>query len=92
MVTRKKVGQVTVEEKKEIQQLFERRNGLNELARIVTTDNTELYEKLVKDLGETGTRFQQWWDRMAQKYNWESCDNGNWEIDFDTCDIYLVTE
>jgi hypothetical protein len=92
MVTRKKVGQVTVEEKKEIQQLFERRNGLNELARIVTTDNSELYEKLVKDLGETGTRFQQWWDRMAQKYNWESCDNGNWEIDFDTCDIYLVTE
>lgn len=92
MVTRKKVGQVTVEEKKEIQQLFERRNGLNELARIVTTDNSELYEKLVKDLGETGTRFQQGWDRMAQKYNWESCDNGNWEIDFDTCDIYLVTE
>lgn len=92
MVTRKKVGQVTVEEEKEIQQLFERRNGLNELARIVTTDNSELYEKLVKDLGETGTRFQQWWDRMAQKYNWESCDNGNWEIDFDTCDIYLVTE
>lgn len=92
MVTRKKVGQVTVEEKKEIQQLFERRNGLNKLARIVTTDNSELYEKLVKDLGETGTRFQQWWDRMAQKYNWESCDNGNWEIDFDTCDIYLVTE
>lgn len=92
MVTRKKVGQVTVEEKKEIQQLFERRNGLNELARIVTTDNSELYEKLVKDLGETGTRFQQWWDRMAQKYNWENCDNGNWEIDFDTCDIYLVTE
>lgn len=92
MVTRKKVGQVTVEEKKEIQQFFERRNGLNELARIVTTDNSELYEKLVKDLGETGTRFQQWWDRMAQKYNWESCDNGNWEIDFDTCDIYLVTE
>ena len=51
MVTRKKVGQVTVEEKKEIQQLFERRNGLNELARVVTVDNTDLYEKLVKDLG-----------------------------------------
>lgn len=67
MVTRKKVGQVTVEEKKEIQQLFERRNGLNELARVVTVDNTDLYEKLVKDLGETGTRFQQWWDSMAQK-------------------------
>lgn len=92
MVTRKKVGQVTVEEKKEIQQLFERRNGLNELARVVTVDNTDLYEKLVKDLGETGTRFQQWWDSMAQKYHWESSYNGSWEINFDTCEIILVTE
>lgn len=92
MVTRKKVGQVTVEEKKEIQQLFERRNGLNELARVVTVDNTDLYEKLVMDLGETGTRFQQWWDSMAQKYHWESSDNGSWEINFDTCEIILVTE
>lgn len=92
MVTRKKVGQVTVEEKKEIQQLFERRNGLNELARVVTVDNTDLYEKLVKDLGETGTRFQQWWDSMAQKYHWESGDNGSWEINFETHEIYLVTE
>lgn len=92
MVTRKKVGQVTVEEKKEIQQLFERRNGLNELARVVTVDNTDLYEKLVKDLGETGTRFQQWWDSMAQKYHWESGDNGCWEINFDTCEVILVTE
>ena len=45
---KKKVGQVTPEEKNEIQQLFERRNGLNELAKILTADNTELYEKLVK--------------------------------------------
>ena len=90
MSTKKIVGQVTVEEKNEIQTLFERRNGLNELAKIVTADNTELYEKLVKDLGETGTKFQNWWDRMSQKYQWESSDNGNWEINFDTCEITLV--
>ena len=90
MVIKKNVGQVTVEEKNEIQTLFERRNGLNELAKIVTADNTELYEKLVKDLGETGTKFQDWWDRMSQKYQWESSDNGNWEINFDTCEITLV--
>ena len=92
MVTRKIVGQVTVEEKNEIQILFERRNGLNELAKIVTADNTELYEKLVKDLGETGVKFQNWWNRMAEKYQWESSENGNWEINFDTCEITLVTE
>ena len=83
---------MTPEERNEIQMLFERRNGLNELAKILTADNAELYEKLVKDLGETGTNFQQWWNSMAQKYQWESTDDGNWEINFDTCEIFLVTE
>ncbi|MBQ0154729.1 MAG: CXXX repeat peptide modification system protein [Bacteroidales bacterium] len=87
---KKLVGQVTPEEKNEIQTLFERRNGLNELAKILTADNAELYEKLVKDMGETGTKFQNWWNTMAKKYNWEGCENGNWEINFDTCEIYLV--
>ena len=89
-MTKKLVGKVTPEERAEIQALFERRNGLNELAKIVTADNQELYEKLVKDMGETGTKFQNWWDRMAEKYKWESAENGNWEINFDTCEIYLV--
>ena len=91
MVAKKVVGQVTVEEKNEIQTLFERRNGLNELAKIVTADNTELYEKLVKDMGETSSKFQSWWDTMSQKYQWESAENGNWEINFETCEISLVT-
>ena len=91
-MTKKLVGQVTVEEKNEIQQLFERRNGLNELAMILTADNEALYEKLVKDMGESGTKFQSWWDRMGQKYQWESAADGNWEINFDTCEIYLVTK
>ena len=90
-MTKKNVGRVTVEEKNEIQMLFERRNGLNELAKILTADNTELFEKLVKDMGETGTKFQQWWDTMAQKYQWESAPNGNWEINFETSEINLVT-
>ena len=90
MATSKLVGQVTPEEKEEIQELFERRNGLNELAKIVTADNIDLYEKLVKDLGETGTKFQSWWGHMAEKYQWESVDGGNWEINFETCEIFLV--
>lgn len=77
MAIRKVVGQVTIEERNEIQQLFERRNGLNELAKILTAENHELYEKLVKDMGETGTKFQSWWDRMGEKYQWESIEGGN---------------
>lgn len=87
---KKAIGKVTEQERNEIQALFERRNGLNELAKILTADNAELYERLVKDMGETGTKFQNWWDTMAQKYNWESAENGHWEINFDTCEIILV--
>lgn len=89
---KKIIGRVTEEEKNEVQALFERRNGLNELSKILTVENEALYEKLVKDLGEIGTKFQNWWNRMGEKCNWESVEGGNWEIDFDTCNIYLVTE
>lgn len=91
-MTNKLVGQVTPEERDEIQTLFERRNGLNELSQILTAEYEALYEKLVKDLGGTGSKFQNWWNRMGEKYNWESAEGGNWEIDFETCNIYLVTE
>ncbi len=91
-MTKKLVGQVTPEERTEIQTLFERRNGLNELAKILTADNSELYEKLVKDMGETGRKFQNWWDSMAEKYKWESAEGSNWEINFDSCEIFLVTD
>ena len=87
----KLVGQVTPAERDEIQRLFERRNGLNELAKILTANDTELYERLITDMGETGTKFQQWWDSMAVQYNWESAPDGHWEINFDTCEIYLIT-
>lgn len=89
---KKIIGQVTQQEKNEIQTLFERRNGLNELAQILTMENESLYEKLVKDLGETSSKFQDWWNRMGDKYQWESSEGGNWEIDFETCNIYLVTK
>lgn len=87
---RKLIGQVTEEEKKEILDLFERRNGLTELAQIVKEDDS-LYDRLVKDMGQTATKFQNWWDQTSNKYNWESAPNGHWDIDFNTNEIFLNT-
>lgn len=89
---RKLVGIVTEEEKTEIQSLYERQNGLNELAKILTPENEKLYEKLVKDMGETSTKYKFWWNRMEAKYQWEGCPNGSWEINFDTCEIFLTKQ
>ncbi len=85
------IGQVRPDERDEILALYERRNGLTELAKIITADNAEMYEKVVSDLGITATRFHQWWERMAEQYAWQRDDNGHWEISFDTGDIFLVT-
>lgn len=90
-MNKKLVGSVTEEEKNAIQAIFERRNGLNELAKILTADNTELYERLIADLGRTSFAFQQWWNDMSAKYQWESTPNGNWEINFQTNEIFLIT-
>ena len=86
---RKIVGNVTDLEKNEIHSLYERKNGLIELAKIIKPDD-ELYEKLVADMGSTTIKFQKWWDTTSPKYQWESDLNGHWEIDFDSRDIILV--
>ena len=87
---RKKVGIVSESERDEIRQLYERINGLKELTKVVCPDNNELYEKLVTDMGNTVTRFQEWWNTKSNKYHWAASDEGSWEIDFDTCMIYLT--
>ena len=89
---KKKVGIVTEEERDKIQKLFRRHSGLADLAKIVTADNVELYEKVVNDLGDTNSKFQDWWNKKGEKYNWESAENGRWQINFDTCEIFLVTQ
>ncbi len=92
------VGNVTPTERDEIRFLFERKNGLFELFRTFSgmsaeeLDNTPLYNKVVKDMGEVSTRFQKWWEEKSRQYNWENIPGWKWEIDFDTCTIYIVKQ
>ena len=53
MEERKEIGRVSEEERDEIKDLFDRRNGLIELAKILSPENEQLYNKLVKDMAET---------------------------------------
>ena len=85
----KLVGKVSAQERDEILVLYERKNGLHELVQIINVQNNDLYEKVIRDLGVTETKFQNWWDSMAKKYQWEGCAGGNWSINFDTCEIFL---
>jgi CXXX repeat modification system protein len=90
---RKRVGQVTAEERDEIRGLFERKNALLELAKSLSASSeigSALYEKIVADLGPVSTKFSAWWAQKGAKYQWERTPAGRWEIDFDTCEIYLI--
>jgi CXXX repeat modification system protein len=86
------VGKVASEEMQEIRRLFERRNGLVELFRCLTQDEDCLYEKVVQDLGATTTAIQKWWDAKSRKYGWRGRPDGQWEISFETAEVYLVAQ
>ena len=85
------IGTVTPAQRDEIKTLYERKNGLTELFKIVDVNNVSLYEKLVKDMGETATKFQKWWDEQSQTNHWEGKKDYHWEINFETCEIFLVS-
>ena len=90
---RKRVGRVTPEERDEIRSLFERKNALVELFKSLGASGAvegPLYEKLLADLGPVSTKFSAWWTQKGAKYQWERTPTGRWEIDFETCDIYLI--
>ena len=95
-MNKENVGSVTDEEKDEIQRLFERKLALNELiptlnSNVMSKDQKdELYEKAITDLGKTNAMFQKWWNDMALKYRWKAIENGNWSIDFETNEIFIV--
>ena len=90
--TKKVIGKVSESERDEIRLLFERKNGLAELFRTISSSNEELYQKVVADMGKTTAKFQAWWDETSRKYQWESIDGYRWEINFDDCDIFLVKD
>lgn len=95
-VNRTLAGKVTPQERDEILALFERKNGLIELTRsLVEADdealqNTYFYEKLVADMGRTVMKYQQWWSDRVKVYRWENIPGHSWEIDFDSCQVFLV--
>lgn len=92
---KKEVGKVSTQERDAIKALFERKNGISELTRSLINvpkselENSYLYEKLITDMGKVSAQFQKWWDSMSAKYKWENVPGYRWEIDFDTCKIFM---
>ena len=92
----KPVGRVTPDERDEIRELFLRKSALTELFLSLSKLDaaslaaSPLYDKIIHDMGDVTVRFQTWWENKAKQYGWEGRSGGNWNIDFETCEIYLV--
>ena len=93
---KKLIGKVTEDEKNEVQALFERKNGLTELfqalASMSVDEQNNLYNRIVKDMSDVTAKMKKWWKEKSANYKWENVAGYKWEIDFDTCEIYLVKE
>lgn len=72
------------DDKKEIQNIFEKKLALENLVKIIDANNQEMYDKLISDYRRTLCQFQDWWTRNSQKYKWEG---QNWSINFDTSEV-----
>ncbi|AEY64487.1 CXXX repeat peptide modification system protein [Clostridium sp. BNL1100] len=95
-MTRELVGTVTKEERNELLILFERKIGIEELSAtlendLLSTDKKEIMQdKMISELGKVKQNMQIWWDKMYKKYNWKSIEGYRWNIDFQTCEIFLT--
>jgi CXXX repeat modification system protein len=76
----KLIWQLTDEECKEIEDLFEKKNAYENLVKIVDVDNEKIYQKLISEYTKTINEFSNWWKHYSKKYNWEG---KNWFIDFE---------
>lgn len=87
------IGTITPDERDTIRILFERRNALKELIKITPgmekNEADFLYEKIVSDLGEVTTKYQNWWNKTSLKYKWNNIEGKRWEIDFESCEVFL---
>ncbi len=80
----KVVWKLSEEDFNNIQDLFEKKLALENLTKIIDVKDSELYEKLVEDYGKTLYEFNNWWNIMSQRYNWEG---SNWWVNFDTKEV-----
>ena len=83
------IGRIDVCDIREVEPLIERLAGLEELL-LVDIDG-ELKQKIVLEVDEIKKQKRQWWIRSIAKYNWDCDSDSEWEIDFETGELWINT-
>ena len=96
-VEKKLVGRVTPEQRDEIRALFERWDSQKRRFqfffpkenRDLSREIQDIYDDMVISMEYMLLAIAQWWDDRGAEYQWEGRESGRWEINFDTCEVFL---
>ena len=75
-------------EKEKFYDLFEKRNALINLEKIIDSSNV-LYRRLRINLIETTKAEERWWNEIAEKYNLK-LENEKWIINFKDNTLFII--
>lgn len=91
--TRKLIAKISEAERDEIRSLFERKGSLLELFQTFDGEDNEqsnkLFNKVVNELSITNRAYKEWFTAKSTEHNWENVPGKSWQIDFDTCEVFL---
>jgi CXXX repeat modification system protein len=97
METKKLLGIITETETEDLRRLYERKLALHELIPSLDSgflsneQKDELYEKVLIDIEKTNSLFDSRRNEILLKNKWILTENGKWIIDFDTNEIFLLS-
>jgi CXXX repeat modification system protein len=82
-----KLCEISEQELKEIEKLFKKRLALVEMAKDIKKDDSEIYEKIVDDLGTVELSINLWWEKIHLANNIRPNPGTRLKIDFKTREI-----
>lgn len=92
-----KILSILETEKDEIESLFERINSLHSLSLTLAAnndlfqENSNMFERIVSDLTQTQKMYNQWWQRIADKYHLDKSRLEEYRVNFQDSYLYFQT-
>ncbi len=86
----KLVGHVSENEKNDMIDICEVKVALDNLEKIVGKDETDLLEQITRERDIANEKYNAWWDRIRENYDFEGDEQGHWQLDFQTGEVFLV--
>ncbi len=86
----KMIGMIEPAEKAELNDIYEKRQALQNLLLIIEkSDTPSLFEQVENEIRELAGVYDQWWDKIDRKYGWEK---GQVIINFATGEVSMAEQ